>query len=177
MENVVFMNYMKATRWKTQQSLALHISLNFQLPGMCWSVSDLNINFNINTLCSVYRGKMNYCTFLQQTSILILEFTWIRLLLTQSIVALPYLKFMNFTTNSYIIQVSISELLFLSIMHEAEYIWYLTELDWLSSKETRVLFCIFKGLFHLTKSVKGTSDVSKMHIKFQNPKNLKKSYI
>jgi len=49
-------------------------------------------------------------------------------------------------------------------MHEAEYSWSLTEL------ETQVLFfCIFKGLFHLTKSVRGTRDVTKIHIKFQKP--------
>lgn len=121
----------------------MHITLDFQLPDICQSVS----YFNINILCSVFKCNNSFFLYVQQISILIPELTWIPLLLTQSIVVFLYLKFMNSTPNSYIIHLLISELLFLSIMHEAEYSWYLTELDWLTNKKTQVLFVYLKEYF------------------------------
>lgn len=44
-----------------------------------------------------------FSQYIQQTSVLLLEFAWLLLPLTQPIVVFVYLKFMKLTANSYII--------------------------------------------------------------------------
>lgn len=154
MENVLLW----ATGWKTQQSLALQISLNFQLADICESASETR--FNINPPCRMFRCNNSFSPLSSHTSILIPIFRPI----TFHTVAFLELKFRNSTASSCITQVEVSKLLFLPIIYSAA-----TWKSWadLQAKRHKYSFCLCERLIHLTKSVRRISDVSIIYIKFQ----------